>query len=642
MRSAVSKSLFVIGPEALPGEVGGAADVDSAISAFVGRERELTALLSAFHRPGLVTVTGVPGIGKSRLAFESRRRLEAGAVPTAGPLSRLKPLFVSLSDDTDADTIGLNSAVVTAREAAFTDGTRRQPISWFDELLVLDDAGDPLHAADQVRSLLQDSPDSRLLVTSPGPLGLPGEQVLRLGPLWLAEDPERDQARPQDHPSVQLFIDRATTASVNLTLEESDFPVILELCQLLDGIPLAIELAAARAGAYPPAVLFSQLQGGMGFELLSAPAGDSLERHRSVRDALEWSYRTLPLGSQLLLDAVSAFSGSFSPEGAACVALPLAEDDVFDSLSTLVDYHLVEPVTTGSAVGRYELLQLVRRFARAHLVASGRAEETERLRTRYVSDLAKRAAAAFDRHDHAEAFATLEHEWPEITAVTTRMLANGEATGGLELTVDCAPFLLRMGFDASAHARQERLIEETRRQDATSPLLTRALLWSAVLTRMMPDTRPDPEWVHGRLEEGIARARSSGDRQALLMGFEFTVLCAAVTGDVAVAATATDEGLSLTSDGTDESWLARFEGLACMVKVHQGDIEMAGEYGLRSIQRAMRRNDHPAILRVGYRHPRPSVGGRTARVRSAPELRRVDRPLPRTQRSSFGAVSPWW
>ena len=251
-----------------------------------------------------------------------------------------------------------------------------------------------------------------------------------------------------------------------------------------------------------------------------------------------------------------------------------------------MDYHLVEPVTTGSAVGRFELLQLVRRFARAHLVASGRAEETERLRTRYVSDLAKNAAAAFDRHDHAEAFATLEHEWPEITAVTTRMLASGEATGGLELTVDCAPFLLRMGFDVSAHARQERLIEEVRRQDADSPLLTRALLWSAVLTRMMSDTRPDPEWVHGRLEEGIARARSSSDRQALLMGLEFTVLCAAVTGDVAVAATATDEGLSLTGDGTDESWLARFEGLACMVKVHQGDIEMAGEYGLRSIQRA--------------------------------------------------------
>ena len=211
-------------------------------------------LFSAFHRPGLVTVTGVSGIGRS--AAGSRIVPSTGSWCGTGRRApgEIEATFrLAIRRHRRGHNRRPLGRRLAAREAAFTDGTRRQPISWFDELLVLDDAGYLLDAADQVRSLLQDSPDARLLVTSPGPLGVRGEQVLRLGPLWLAEDPQRDQARPQDHPSVQLFIDRATTASVNLNLEESDYPVILELCQLLDGIPFLGDPVGRGEGRRLPA-----------------------------------------------------------------------------------------------------------------------------------------------------------------------------------------------------------------------------------------------------------------------------------------------------------------------------------------------------------------------------------------------------
>jgi predicted ATPase/DNA-binding CsgD family transcriptional regulator len=557
-------------------------------SSFVGRDKEVRALLSAICRPGVITLTGASGIGKTRLASELLNRV-AGRQSLDGYRGpAVAPLFVSLPDDCNGDAI--LKAVAAEREARLLDDGTWQGTEALPELLILDNAGFGERTGPAIEFLASDSPECRLVVTSGGPLGIPGEQVLRLGPLTAGAG--------TNNPAVRLFLDRAMSASALFREDEADLTVIGELCDVLDGLPLAIEIAASRVAAYPPEALLSQLQSRMGLELLTRSAPHGPDRHRSVRAALEWSYRLLSPNSRCVLTALSVFTASFSADGAAAVVSPVEEGEAFEILSTLVDYHLIEPVTTGPAVGRFRLLQLVRRFADEQLAGSGRSDQVELLRAAYVCGLARRAAAAFDRHDQAAALGVLEHEWAEVSAVTDRLLANGSGAAALQVAVDCAPYLLRMGYDATAHARLERLIERARRGENQSAVLTRALLWSAVLTRLMAENRPSPDWINARLAEGIQRARDSQDRNALLMGLEFTVLCAAVTGDAAAVPAAVAEGLAMTSDGTDEGWLARFEGLACMVRNLVGDREGAAEFGQAAVSRALRRDDHAALLRA--------------------------------------------
>jgi predicted ATPase/DNA-binding CsgD family transcriptional regulator len=557
-------------------------------SPFIGRESEASALVAALAQPGIVTITGAAGIGKTRLATEVGRRDDPVSMVT---------VFVGLSDA--GDSIDVRRAVASAREAVL-----RENPAWLGpgdtdlpELLILDNAGHIPGIVAEVTALADASRGARIVVTNPGPLGIAGERVLRLGPLAPRGDGDDGNTGPDDA-AVELFIDRAAAASVTFRADDADRPTIRAVCDVLDRVPLAIEMAAAQAGAYTPAALLAQLEGGMGLDVLRKGASDDgPDRHRSMRLALEWSYAQLGADARLVLDALSTFRGSFTPAGVAAVTTGLGEAEAFDALSSLVDFHWVEPVATGLAVGRFELLPLIRRFAGERLLATDLADEVERLRTAYIRELAHSAAAAFDRREFASAFAALEHEWPEIADVSARLSTDGDNNAALQLAVDCAPFLFRVGYDAAAHAALERIIDNARRGGVGEALLIRGLLWSAVLTRLMPD-RPDPVWIHARLDDAISRARATDDRDALLMGLDFTVLCAAVTGNLAAAAAATAEGLAMAQSEPDEDWLAGFEGLACMVENHRGEPTEAAEFGRLAVSRALRRQNDPALLRA--------------------------------------------
>lgn len=540
--------------------------------AFVGRERELRTLAALLAQAGAppVTITGIPGIGKTRLAQELVRRSSAWTGAGA-----VRAVFVSLAETERPDAIG--TVVAAARERRLRDRTAAGATA---ELLVLDDVGHLAGADEQIDALTR-SGDVRVLATSPRPLGLPGERVLRLGAL-------------ADDDDVALFVGRAQ--AVDPHFDASD-PGVAELCTLLGGIPLAIELAAARAGAFRPAALAAQLRDGAGLAALRAPgAARGPERHRGVAEALTWSCRLLTPPQQDLLAAVSVFAGSFSVAGAAAVG-EVTKREAYDALCALADCHLVEPLAGGTMAGRFAVHRLVRRFSGERLVETGRERAVEERHTALVRRIGRDAAAAYDRGEHAAALALLEHEWPEVAAALARLSAEDRVEDALALAADTAPYLLSVGVDAGGLERLERLIEAARRREPDGAAdLTRALLWSAILTRLVARPAPDPRWVAARLAEGLARARAADEETTLLLGLELTALAVTVTGDVAGGWAAVEEGMARSGERGDDGRLARFAALGCMLAQQRGDPAQASRLGESAVRRALRRGDEKATL----------------------------------------------
>ena len=501
--------------------------------AFFGRTAEVAALREALTLPGLVSVIGLPGSGKSRLVAEVFR--SSLAVP--------------------------------------------------EGVVVLDEP-DTTATCAQVEAVLA-GPARCVVVTGLRPLGLPGERTLRLGALTAPHE--------VDDPAVELFLARAAAASVMFRPAAADRAVIRQLCAELDELPLAIELASARVWALQPEAILAQLRGTAGLDVLVASGG-----RRDMRSTLDSGYCQLSEAERRMLACVSTFTDTFSTEAACAVADAGSTRDVVAWLTTLVECGFVHVAQQDWGRERFRLPPLIGRFAKEKLAALPEADDVRQRRVAFSQALATEAAAISARGDRAVGLGMLEHEWPEISATVAQLCDDGNIEAALQLSVDAAPFLLRTGFDEAAHGRFELTISQARRAPTTVSikLFTRALLWSAVLCRLIGPGRPDAAWITARLQEGIALARTSDDQDGLLMGLEFTVLCAAVTGDLVNAFAAVDEGLALAEASADEAWLARFEGLAVMAAHTRGETAAAADFAYRAVSRALRQHDTVALLRA--------------------------------------------
>lgn len=571
-------------------EVAGESDAEWLTSSehpsFVGRQAELSVVLTALGQTSnrVLTICGLPGIGKTRLAVEVARRLTDD--PAHAGVDAVSTVFISLAGCDDDLNLAATFAGAYATQPAADVG---QAVSAAKgaELVILDSAEYLSVNPDQLGRLTADRGRLPLVVTSVRPLGLADEHVLVLGPLSLTGEDREAEA-------VQLFLDRATAASVSFRRGTADAALVNELCHQLDGNPLAIELAAARVRGFPLASLVAELRSGSGIAILRRP-GRGGGRHGSMRQALDRSCDLLEPDARQMLSSLSVFSGAFTP--AAAVALA-GVHDALDPLSALAEVGFVRPGAALTTGGSFELPALIRRYARDRLAAEGRHVIVERRHIELVVELGRTAAAIYHRGDQASALELIEPAWPEISVVIARLLADGRGLPGLQLAVDSAPYLLSVGSDLGALARIERLIELVRRTDSDSPVLTLALLWSAVLTRLSTDARFDPEWVRARLAEGTERARSAGDHSALLLALEVTALSATVTGDIADAGRAVAEGLDRTSDGRHEGARARFEVMGSMIAHHQGDLDAAVLLAVAAVKRAVRRGDRRALVRA--------------------------------------------
>ena len=346
------------------------------LSGFVGRASEAAQLAALLEASRLVTVTGPGGVGKTRLA------LHAAALADDMCLVELSGLRdPELIPDTIALRLGLQRRPGTdwADAAGRTDAVLRE-LRGRDLLLVLDTCEHLAPACAQfVTAVLRETSGIRVLATSRQPLHVPGEQVLRLGPLFVPDD---DAASLADvvtaGGAVQLFAQRARAADGSFTLTAAELPHVIRLCRRLDGIPLAIELAAVRVRALPLRELAARVDAGIAAGTGAKRGGT--DRHQTLQAAIGWSYGLCGDAEQSAWRRLSVFAGTFDPVVAADVIADsdLTAQQAADAIRGLVDKSVAFP----AAPGRYRLLDTVRDYGAARLSAEG---EDEACRERYLA-----------------------------------------------------------------------------------------------------------------------------------------------------------------------------------------------------------------------------------------------------------------
>lgn len=353
----------------------------------VGREGELATALGLLGHTRLLTLTGPGGIGKTRLAIELARRASAwfGGPPVIVRLAGV--VGASRVPEAIAHSVGLRDAVSTSDAAALArhlgDGAA---------LLVLDNFEHVLGAAPFVAELLDLAPSLTLVVTSREPLRLRAEQELPVPPLGLPAGDDREGVDASD--AVRLFVQRARAGRPDFALTAENASDVAQLCRRLDGLPLAIELAAARTRFFSPRALLARLDRRL--DLLRSDVRDADPRHRALRDVMAWSHDLLSPEEQTLFAELGVFAGSVTLDAVAAVAtstvMPRAEapvpDDVVERVASLCDKSLLTRRDAPDGEPRLAMLETVREFARERLAEGHDAVATRRRHARWFANAA--------------------------------------------------------------------------------------------------------------------------------------------------------------------------------------------------------------------------------------------------------------
>jgi predicted ATPase/class 3 adenylate cyclase len=401
-------------------------------NAFIGRTRELKEAWSLLTRADarLLTLTGAGGGGKTRLAL----RLASGAAeqfPNG-------VFFVSLAPVRDWELV--------VPSVAQTLGLREQPGETVLEtlgeylrdrrmLLLLDNFEQVLPAAPALAGLLGSAPGLNLLVTSRTPLRIAGERTYSVPPLVESE-------------SVNLFVERAQAADAEFAVTDENAHDVAEICARLDGLPLAIELAAPRVRTLPPAALLRRLDDRL--KLLTGGAHDAEERQRTLRATIEWSYELLPDAERELFAQLSVFVGGCRLDAAE--ALCKGDLDFLDGLQSLVENSLLRRRSDPDGEPRFWMLETIREYACELLEERGDAEDARSLHAEYFAEEAERLDVESRTGDHAAAFARLDDERDNLRAA----LEFGDPALRLRLVTALWPFWAARGYIAEGqHALDE-------------------------------------------------------------------------------------------------------------------------------------------------------------------------------------------
>ncbi len=367
-----------------------------ALSTFIGRGREIEAVKRLLETTRTLTLTGAGGSGKTRLALWVAGVLGSRFAHGAW-LVELAPLSdPGLIPQTVAAALGLREPSGRPVTEHLAETLRHRQL-----LLVLDNCEHLLAASAQLaEALLRACPGLRLLATSREPLNLAGETVW-LVPALSVPEPSADLAleaaavaHVTQSEAVRLFVERATAASPTFRLTAQNAPAVAQVCRQLDGLPLAVELAAARVRALTVEQIAARLATEAGFRLLSQGARTAPPRQQTLQATLEWSYQLLAHPERRVLRRLSVFAGGFTLEAADAVCADAAlgphPAEVLDTLSALVDKSLVV-VNQSNGDTRYHLLETIRQYAAAQLAAAGEAETARDSHLHYFARFAEQA-----------------------------------------------------------------------------------------------------------------------------------------------------------------------------------------------------------------------------------------------------------
>ena len=509
-------------------------NVPAEATSFVGRRDELTEARKKLAVARLVTLVGPGGVGKSRLAIRVAASLGRG-FPDGAWLAELAEL---------QDPALVDSAVMAALDLRVQAATQplallRSHLKDKELLLVLDNCEHLLGAAAQVVSeVIKAAPGVRVIATSREPLSVAGEHLLPVPPLQLpsarADEP---LAQLRQNEAVTLFVERAAAASGRFELTAANQAAVVGLCRQLDGLPLAIELAAVRTRALGPEQIRDRLSDRFG--LLTGGQRAALPRHQTLRTTIEWSYDLLTWSERTLLARLCVFAGRFTlddVEGVCCsVDVPAAR--ALDLLSSLIDKSLVIR-EEAAGVACYRLHETMREYARLKLHEAG---EQITLESRCTDYYLSRCAhfAAEGRYRLLEWLAWTELELDNIRAVLRRRIDHGDSRRGIDL----ATYLIWYWITRATPEGVRWLDELLAREETPS-----APPWAYFVRGFLAVLQNDPAAATPALERGVTAARSAGQLDALAQSLAMASIARNMDGDRASSRRLLDEA-QVIADG---------------------------------------------------------------------------------------------
>jgi predicted ATPase/DNA-binding winged helix-turn-helix (wHTH) protein len=474
-----------------PGLVLPPTNLPEPISELIGRDEELQEILAhaAGHR--LVTLTGAGGIGKTRLALAvARKRLPelADGVWLAELAPLADPAFVPAAV---AAALGLEfpTGEVSAQHVA-------NALNGKELLLVLDNCEHVIDAAARMaEALLRANPAVHVLATSREPLKAEGEWIHPVPPLAVPAGHAEDGDDPLRYSAVRFFVERAQAAA-HFVPDRCSTALIAAICRRLDGIPLAIELAAARVAALGIEEVAARLEDR--FLLLVDGRRTALPRHQTLRGTLDWSYELLPEPERMILRRLAVFAGPFALEAPiAVVASPeIAPSEVVDGLFNLVAKSLVAAEIDGTVVARYRLLDTTRAYAFEKLGESGERERIARCHAGYYRDLFERAEAEWETRPTAEWAAKYGLQIDNLRAALDWAFSpRGDVSIGVALTAAAVPLWIHLSLLDECRSRVARALAAM--EGGTDPDAPREMKLHAALGALLMYTHDRKDAVSG-------------------------------------------------------------------------------------------------------------------------------------------------
>ena len=432
----------------------------ASVDGFIGRAEELSRIEKLLEDDTrLITIAGPGGVGKSRLALEAARRFEARFRDGAAFVSLDAVVEPALFASTVLAALAVRADVAADPAEALAEQLRDR-----DLLLVLDNFEQVLHAAPAVGGLLARCPGLAVLATSRSPLRIRGEHELRIEPLDVPS-PAAKPAAVADADAVRLFADRARQLEPAFELTSENSEAVALLCRKLEGLPLALELAAARIRLLRPAAILERVEAGL--DVLAEGARDAPERQRSLRATIEWSFDLLDEPERTAVIEASVFRGGWDLAAAENVLGP----DAAERLDALLQHSLVKRLPGEQT--RFAMLESIRSLAAERLDGTGRAASVRRRHAAFYLDLVAHVTPALYGSGQTAALHTIERENDNLRAAIEWCLADDEANSVAEV----APGLMHFWWLRGNLDEGLRLIDRVLTAGALTPAnRARALL----------------------------------------------------------------------------------------------------------------------------------------------------------------------
>ncbi|MBY8848487.1 BTAD domain-containing putative transcriptional regulator [Saccharothrix longispora] len=462
------------------------------LTSFVGKDDDVAAVRGLVTGHRLTTLIGPGGSGKTRLAAETVRTL-LGDLPDGAWLVELAPL------GTGGEVAHATLAALGLRDALLGGPPDAEPVERVvaairdrEVLLVLDNCEHVIDsAAEFAHRVLGECRRLRVLATSREPLGITGEALWQVAPLALPDE-DADPGAIESSPAVLLLRDRAGAVRKDLVVDARTSSTVARVCRALDGMPLAIELAAARLRTMSLDQLADRLDDR--FRLLTGGSRTALPRHRTLRAVIDWSWELLTDAERVVLRRLSVFAGGANLEAAerVCSGDGVEPGEVLELLTALTEKSLV--VTAGDRVPRYRMLGTVKEYAGDRLAEAGESDSARHAHLAHFTELVETAEPHLRRVEQVEWLAVLEAEHDNIAAAVRGALAAGEAQGAMRLAAAASWYWWLGGHKAEAN---ELLVAATGTPgEATDEVRARAYGFLAMfMTAGRNDQYQAEEWI---------------------------------------------------------------------------------------------------------------------------------------------------